>query len=250
MKQRGKPMLHDPAKQVARLLRDHADLPAQDFLRAALGQLGPVAMVSSFGADSAVLLHMLARIDRAIPVLFIDTLALFPETLAYQHALAQHLGLCNVQIITPERSELFMRDPDALLHRADPESCCQLRKAEPLARALQGYAGWITGRKRHQAATRALLERAESEPETGRIRLNPLADWAAADIDAYLGRHDLPRHPLVARGYPSIGCQPCTSRVLSGEDARAGRWRGNEKTECGIHFIGGIPHRNTQEDAA
>ncbi len=152
-------MLHDPAKQVAKLLRDHADKPAQDFLQSALAQLGPVAMVSSFGADSAVLLHMLARIDRAIPVLFIDTLALFPETLAYQHALAQHLGLCNVQIITPERTELFKRDPEALLHRADPESCCQLRKAEPLARALQGYAGWITGRKRHQAATRTLLER-------------------------------------------------------------------------------------------
>jgi phosphoadenosine phosphosulfate reductase len=250
MKQQGKPMLHDPAKQVAKLLRDHADKPAQDFLQSALAQLGPVAMVSSFGADSAVLLHILARIDRAIPVLFIDTLALFPETLAYQHALAQHLGLCNVQIITPERTELFKRDPEALLHRADPESCCQLRKAEPLARALQGYAGWITGRKRHQAATRALLERAEWEPETGRIRLNPLADWAAAEIDAYLGRHDLPRHPLVARGYPSIGCQPCTSRVVSGEDTRAGRWRGTEKTECGIHFIGGIPHRNTQEDAA
>lgn len=241
-------MPRDATTLTADLLRDHARSSAQEFLKDALGRVGRVAMVSSFGADSAVLLHMIAQIDRALPVLFIDTLALFPETVAYQKTLAAHLGLRNVQTITPDRDDLFARDPDGLLHRADTESCCQLRKAEPLARALTGYDGWITGRKRYQAATRADLDRAEVEPDTGRIRLNPLADWSAAQIGAYLDAHDLPRHPLVARGYPSIGCQPCTSRVLSGEDPRAGRWRGAEKTECGIHFIGGVAAR--KEDAA
>ncbi|MCC5993666.1 MAG: phosphoadenylyl-sulfate reductase [Rhodobacteraceae bacterium] len=243
-------MPRDATTLTADFLREHARSPAQDFLKDALARAGRVAMVSSFGADSAVLLHMIAQTDRALPVLFIDTLALFPETVTYQKTLAAHLGLRNVQTITPDRGELFARDPDGLLHRADTESCCQLRKAEPLARALAGYDGWITGRKRYQAATRADLDRAEVEPDTGRIRLNPLADWNAAQIRAYLDAHDLPRHPLVARGYPSIGCQPCTTRVLSGEDPRAGRWRGAEKTECGIHFIGGVPTRTRKEDAA
>lgn len=232
------------------LLRDHVNSTAQAFLKDAIARSGRVAMVSSFGADSAVLLHMVAQIDRNLPVLFIDTLALFPETVAYQKDLATHLGLTNVQTIAPDRGALFERDADGLLHRSDTESCCQLRKAEPLERALTGYDAWITGRKRHQAATRAGLDRAELEPGTGRIRLNPLADWNAAQISAYLDAHELPRHPLVARGYPSIGCQPCTSRVLTGEDPRAGRWRGTEKTECGIHFIGGVPQRARKADAA
>ena len=243
-------MQPDPHIIVADLVSTNAHDPAPDYLRAALARLNRVAMVSSFGADSAVLLHMVAQIDRALPVLFIDTLALFPETVTYQRELAAHLGLSNVQIISPDRAALFTRDPDGLLHRADTESCCQLRKSEPLERALAGYDGWITGRKRHQAATRADLARAELEPATGRVRLNPLADWTAAQISIYLDTHELPRHPLVARGYPSIGCQPCTSRVLSGEDPRAGRWRGTEKTECGIHYVGGMPQRATQEDAA
>ncbi len=232
------------------LLSEHAGLDAQAFLRAAIPRIGRVALVSSFGADSAVLLHMVAQIDRDFPVVFIDTLALFEETVTYQRDLAEHLGLRNIIVTAPERAALAQQDPDGQLWQRDTESCCELRKAAPLERALQGYAGWITGRKRHQAATRALLERAEVEPGTGRIRLNPLADWTPAQIGAYLDQHALPRHPLVARGYPSIGCRPCTSRVGLGEDPRAGRWRGTEKTECGIHFIGGSPSRTGQEDAA
>lgn len=240
----------DASALVSDLLSNHADSSAQHFLSDAIARTGRVVMVSSFGADSAVLLHMVAEIDVSLPVLFIDTLALFPETVAYQKELAAHLGLRNVQTITPDRAALFEQDADGLLHRSDTERCCNLRKAEPLERALQGYDAWITGRKRHQAATRADLERAELEPETGRIRLNPLADWSAAQIGAYMDAHDLPRHPLVARGYPSIGCQPCTSRVLTGEDPRTGRWRGTEKTECGIHFIGGVAQRDRKADAA
>lgn len=243
-------MLPDARSLIACLNREHRDVAADQFLDIALARLGRVAMVSSFGADSAVLLHMVAQIDPDLPVLFIDTLALFSETVVYQQELAAHLGLRNVQTITPDRESLFQRDPDGLLHRTNTDACCQLRKAEPLARALAGYDAWITGRKRHQAATRASLSRAEVEPGTGRIRLNPLADWTAAQVRQYLEDHALPRHPLVARGYASIGCAPCTSRVLSGEDARAGRWRGSEKTECGIHFIGGVPRPTRQEDAA
>ena len=243
-------MQPEPHAIAAALQAQPQSIPAPEFLRAGLATLNRVAMVSSFGADSAVLLHMVAQIDRALPVLFIDTLALFPETVAYQRNLAKHLGLSNVQTISPDRTALFERDPDGLLHRSDTESCCQLRKSEPLTRALAGYDGWITGRKRHQAETRASLARAEVEPASGRIRLNPLADWGAPAIAAYLDAHGLPRHPLVAQGYPSIGCAPCTTRVNTGEDPRAGRWRGTEKTECGIHFTGGVPQPIRQEDAA
>lgn len=243
-------MPYDVTRLSTALLKDHADTTPQAFLADALDRIENVAMVSSFGADSAVLLHMIAQIDRGLPVLFIDTLALFPETVRYQTDLAAHLGLSNVVTLSPDREELFLTDPDGLLHRSDTESCCQLRKSRPLERALQGYDGWITGRKRHQAATRADLDRVEVEAETGRIRLNPLADWGPDRIRAYLDAADLPRHPLVARGYPSIGCQPCTTRVISGEDERSGRWRGSEKTECGIHFIGKGIARARQEDAA
>ena len=243
-------MLPDASSVIDSLNRNHGDGAAHHFLTAALARAGRVAMVSSFGADSAVLLHMVAKINPELPVMFIDTLALFPETVVYQQDLAAYLGLRNVQTISPHREMLFLRDQDGLLHRANADACCQLRKAEPLARALSGYDAWVTGRKRHQAASRASLTRAELEPDTGRIRLNPLADWTAAQVGRYLDRHALPRHPLVARGYPSIGCAPCTSRVLSGEVPRAGRWRGSEKTECGIHFIGGVPQRTRQEDAA
>lgn len=228
-------------------------LCAEQMLERALrhGALGKVALVSSFGADSVVLLHMVSQIAPATPVLFIDTLMLFPETLAYQRELAETLALRDLRIITPDRDALFNQDPDALLHRARPDDCCNLRKALPLARALEGFDGWITGRKRFQAGTRAGLAAFEAEEGTGRIKLNPLAGWSAPDIAAYIDRHALPRHPLVARGYPSIGCMPCTSRVEHGEDIRAGRWRGQDKTECGIHFIDGRVVRGAlKEDAA
>lgn len=246
----------DAASRAESLNARFGALPAPDLLRAALEEavLGEVAMVSSFGADSAVLLHMVAQIAPSTPVLFIDTLMLFPETLTYQRELAQTLALSDLRVIGPAREALFARDPDALLHRANPDACCALRKTEPLERALAGFGAWITGRKRFQAGTRASLDAFEAEEGTGRIRINPLAGWSAQDIAAYLDRHALPRHPLVAQGYPSIGCAPCTSPVSAGEDARAGRWRGQEKVECGIHFIGGrvvrgpLPGAGTQTE--
>jgi len=212
--------------------------------------LGKVALVSSFGADSVVLLHMVSQIAPETPVLFLDTLMLFPETLAYQRELAETLALRDLRVITPDRNALFSQDPDALLHRARPDDCCAFRKTLPLAGALEGFDGWITGRKRFQGGSRAALAAFEAEDGTGRIKLNPLADWSAQDIAAYVTRHALPRHPMVARGYPSIGCMPCTSRVETGEDIRAGRWRGHDKTECGIHVIGGRVVRGTLKENA
>lgn len=231
------------------LLHAHRASPARDFLQDAKARLGQIALVSSFGAESAVLLHMVAQIDRAWPVIFIDTRVLFPETLQYQRDLAQHLGLRDIRRIGPDHGDLRALDATGDLHLRDTGACCMLRKAVPLARALHGFDAWVTGRKRHQAATRAQIERVEIEPETGRLRLNPLADWMPSDITTYLEQHALPRHPLTAQGYPSIGCAPCTTRVASGEDTRAGRWRGIEKTECGIHSIGGVPQRSTTGDA-
>lgn len=228
-------------------------LSAGQMLAGALADpaLGKVALVSSFGADSVVLLHMVSQIAPETPVLFIDTLMLFPETLAYQRELAETLALRDLRVITPNREALFNQDPDALLHRARPDDCCNLRKTLPLAGALEGFDGWITGRKRFQTGSREGLAAFEAEDGTGRIKLNPLAGWSAQDVATYIDRHALPRHPLVSRGYPSIGCMPCTSRVEQGEDIRAGRWRGQDKTECGIHFIGGRVVRGAlKEDAA
>lgn len=223
------------------LLNDHfADRPATDLLTYALsGALGRVALVSSFGAEAAVLLHLAARIDRAVPVLLLDTELLFAETLVYQTQLARHLGLTNVTALRPAAADLAETDPQGELHRTAPSACCALRKSAPLAAALGGFDGWITGRKRYQSGTRATLPLVESDPASGRVKLNPLASWSAADIAANLTRHDLPRHPLVARGYPSIGCAPCTTATAPDEPTRSGRWRGQDRDECGIHFTGG-----------
>jgi phosphoadenosine phosphosulfate reductase len=220
-----------------------ADDPAGALAYAVGGGLGRVAVVSSFGAESAVLLHMVAELDRTLPVLFIDTRMLFPETLAYQARLQRHLGLIDVRHLQPGRVDLFLHDPDAVLHGADPDACCDLRKTRVLARALSGFDAWISGRKRFQNGIRAAMQMFESDPDTGRVRINPLAGFSATDLRAHMDRHNLPRHPLVARGYPSIGCAPCTTPAARGEDPRAGRWRGRDKTECGLHPGPGAPGR-------
>ncbi len=199
---------------------------------------GSVAMVSSFGAESVALLHMVALVDRATPVLFIDTEMLFPETLAYQREVADTLGLRDLRVIRASRTRMAARDPEGLLHQSDPDACCALRKTEPLEHALAPFDAWITGRKRFQSGSRAALEFFEAEGAE-RIKINPLAHWAREDVAEYMVNNRLPRHPLVARGYPSIGCAPCTTPVAAGEDPRAGRWRGSGKEECGIHFVDG-----------
>lgn len=217
---------------------------AEETLRIAIRDLFPgrIALVSSFGADSAALLALVAEVDRATPVLFLETEMLFPETLAYQRLLADMLGLTGVRLIRPGAAALAAEDPTGDLHRRDHDGCCDLRKTRPLEQALGGFTAWISGRKRHQSATRAELPVFEADA-AGRIKLNPLAGWSASDVRRFRQEHRLPPHPLVAKGYPSIGCAPCTTPVAEGEDSRAGRWRGAEKTECGIHFVNGVPVR-------
>jgi phosophoadenylyl-sulfate reductase (thioredoxin) len=197
---------------------------------------GGLAAVSSFGADSAVLLHLIATVDPDLPVLFLDTGQHFGETLEYRDRLAADLGLTNVISISPLPDVLAEADPEGRLHQSDPDRCCAIRKVEPLARAVEPYAAWLTGRKRHQAATRAAMPVFEAVGT--RIRINPLARWTTADQAEYMRRHNLHENPLVAFGYFSIGCFPCTQPVQPGDDPRWGRWAGKAKTECGIHLSG------------
>ncbi|MXQ07696.1 phosphoadenylyl-sulfate reductase [Alphaproteobacteria bacterium GH1-50] len=242
--------LEPVATRVADLNRRHAHHAAHDVLAHALTdpQVGPTALVSSFGAEAVVLLHMVATIDRTAPVLFVDTEMLFPETLDYQADLAAKLRLSNVTVIRPDRDETFLADPENTLHVTDPDACCDLRKTRPLERALTTYGAWVTGRKRYQGGRRVALDFFEPDA-AGRIKVNPLAHWSPSDVADYIDNNRLPRHPLVAKGYPSIGCLPCTTRVAEGEDSRAGRWRGRQKTECGIHVAGGRATRPAAEEA-
>lgn len=196
---------------------------------------GDVAIVSSFGADSAVLLHMVSQVDPTLPVFFLETGKHFPETLVYVETLKQRLGLSNVRALVPDTKDIARFDPDGDLWETDPDSCCHIRKTEPLDIVLEEFGGWVTGRKRYQTTERGVLPHFELTSDD-RIKVNPLAYWTNTDIDAYKAEHDLPDHPLYGEGYKSIGCAPCTSAVAEGEDPRAGRWRGLNKKECGIHF--------------
>lgn len=211
----------------------------QDMLRVVLGEhmLGDVAVVSSFGAESAALLHLIASVDPSVPVLFLDTGRHFPETLAYRDQIGALLGLRDLRSLQPDAEVVAKRDANELRWSFDPDGCCEIRKVVPLAKGIAGFDATITGRKAFQASTRNALPRFELDTSdaVGRIKFNPLADWTKDDIAAYFATHDLPPHPLEAQGYLSIGCAPCTSIVKPGEDPRAGRWRGWDKTECGIH---------------
>ena len=246
-------MPRDVGDRVAALNARYRHHAATAVLEHALrdADLGRVALVSSFGAESVVLLHLVAMIAPETPVLFIDTRMLFPETLEYQRQVAESLPLCDVRTIRASAPRLAFEDPDNTLHQFNTDACCALRKVEPLERALKPFDGWITGRKRYQGGAREAVEFFEAEGAT-RIKVNPLAHWGREDIAAYMTENRLPKHPLVAKGYPSIGCAPCTSAVKEGEDERSGRWRGTQKVECGIHFINGRAVRAplTEENAA
>jgi phosphoadenosine phosphosulfate reductase len=211
----------------------------KDMLRTLLneGLAGDVATVSSFGAESVVLLHLIAQVAPNTPVLFLETGKHFPETLAYRDLVVERLGLTNLVNLTPDAAALAKKDESGLRWSYDPDGCCEIRKVIPLAKALANYDATITGRKGFQSSTRTGLPRFEIDRSDaqGRLKINPLADWSAEDLAHYIEKYDLPAHPLVAEGYPSIGCSPCTTKVAPGEDARSGRWKGWDKTECGIH---------------
>jgi phosphoadenosine phosphosulfate reductase len=225
------------AERVQHLNQQFQGQSAMSVLSHALSdvEIGRVALVSSFGADSVVLLHMVSVLDRSTPILFIDTELLFAETLDYQSQLAETLKLTDIRVLKADRAAMFARDPDGLLRHFEPDACCALRKVEPLQKGLSGFDGWITGRKRSQGGKRQQTNFFEDDAGQ-RIKINPLAYWSPADLSAYIGKHKLPSHPLVAKGFLSLGCLPCTSPVHAGEDIRAGRWRGRAKDECGIHF--------------
>src|SRR3984885_14709633 len=194
---------------------------------------GRTAVVSSFGSESAVLLHLVAQIDPTTPVLFLNTGKLFGETLRYRDRLQDLLGLTDIRAIGPHPADRARLDSEGTLWLRDTDACCNFRKVQPLRRALEGFAAQITGRKRFQTLARFAMTPVEYFD--GRFRFNPLADWSLADLEAYTAKYELPRHPLVEDGYPSIGCMPCTRRVTTGESYRDGRWSGLEKDECGIH---------------
>lgn len=199
---------------------------------------GKIATVSSFGAESSVLLHLLSQIDKAAPVLFIDTRMLFQETLDYKTTLTRHLDLSDVRTVSPAPQQIRQKDAWGRMHKDNPDACCDFRKTSVLDEALLPFDGWITGRKRFQALTRTDLRTVETAAN-GKTKLNPLADWSAENLADYIDWFDLPQHPLIDHGYASIGCATCTSPVAAGEDARSGRWRGMDKVECGIHFENG-----------
>ena len=222
------------ARALDRALRNAS--PAE-VIAAALKAVGreKLALVSSFGTESAALLKVMADVDPAIPVIFLDTGWLFEETLAYRDTLIATLGLRDVRSIKPLEETLSREDPDRELWFSDPDACCRIRKVEPLQRALAPFSAWINGRKRFQGGLRA--EMAVVEDDGARLKFNPFANVEREDIEAIYKLAKLPPHPLLASGYQSVGCMPCSSRTAPGEDARAGRWRGRAKTECGIHTI-------------
>lgn len=237
----GAPALRDDAAVIdgpavaARLNESYAGLDAHAALsRALLGDFaGRIALVSSFGAEAAVLLHLVARIDPATPVLFIDTGKHFAQTLIYRRNLASQLGLSAVTELRAPAEDIRAADPDGTLWRRDADACCALRKVAPLDTGLQRFAAWITGRKQFHGGLRSHLPAVEWSGQ--HFKINPLRAFGPAELAAYMQAHDLPAHPLVAQGFPSIGCWPCTHPVAPGAAERDGRWRGQDKTECGIH---------------
>ncbi|HKS19124.1 MAG TPA: phosphoadenylyl-sulfate reductase [Bradyrhizobium sp.] len=208
-----------------------------EVIEAALKTVGRerVALVSSFGTESAALLKVMSDVDPSIPVIFLDTGWLFEETLAYRDTLIEKLGLRDVRSIKPLEETLTREDPDRELWFSDPDACCRIRKVEPLARSLKPFSAWINGRKRFQGGARAEIPVVEQDG--ARLKFNPFANVSREEIEAIYKLADLPPHPLAAAGYLSVGCMPCTSRTAPDEDARAGRWRGKAKTECGIHTM-------------
>ncbi len=192
------------------------------------------AVVSSFGAESVVLLHLVAQVKPDIPILLVDTGKLFGETLRYRDRLQHLLGLEDVRTIAPRKKDVDDADPMGALNRTDPDACCDVRKTQPLNRLLSPFNSWISGRKRHQSSLRARMPIVEI---VGRkAKLNPLANWSREKLNEHIVKHRLPEHPLMKDGYLSIGCISCSERVQPGEDPRAGRWANFEKTECGIHL--------------
>ncbi|MGZ4792209.1 MAG: phosphoadenylyl-sulfate reductase [Ilumatobacteraceae bacterium] len=186
-----------------------------------------VAVTSSF--EDAVLVHLAVSVDPAADIVLLDTQYLFAETWWLVEQMQNRFGV-NVRVVSPQPD--VQRDN---LWQTDVEACCAVRKVEPLARALGGKAAWVTGVRRVDGPTRANTPVASYDINRNLVKINPLAAWTDTDVALYAEINDLPANPLSARGYPSIGCWPCTRPVAEGEDRRGGRWSGSAKTECGLH---------------
>jgi phosphoadenosine phosphosulfate reductase len=226
---------------VEALNRALAEASPHEILNAALQSVprGEIAVVSSFGIESAALLKVVADVDASLPVIFLNTGWLFDETLEYRDAVVDHLGLSDVRTIKPSPMALAKTDPSNDLWSSAPDACCGLRKVAPLDQALVPFSAWITGRKRYQGGERASLNIVEIDGQ--RLKFNPFARISPKEVAAIFRLANLPYHPLAAAGFTSIGCIPCSTRALAGEGVRAGRWRGTERTECGIHGMSQIP---------
>lgn len=226
---------NEPEERARSLARSFLGARAEDVLEHAIRRAfpGEIALVSSFGAESGVLLHLVSKVAPETPVVFLDTQKHFAQTLSHRRKLAAHLGLTDVRDITPAEAEQAEEDPGGELWRRDPDACCALRKVRPLARALGGFDAWITGRKAFHGGGRAHLPAFEWNGT--HFKVNPLIAWTPRDVARYAEEHAISAHPLVSQGYPSIGCWPCTRPVEKGDDMRAGRWASSSKVECGIH---------------
>jgi phosphoadenosine phosphosulfate reductase len=226
----------------ATLDRSYGGLEGVELLRAMSRDVFPgrLAVVASFGAESALLLALVAEVDASLPVIFLDTGQHFPETLAYRDLLEERLGLSDIRSVQPDMEARRRADPDDTLWRRDPDGCCHLRKVVPLQQALADFDAWVTGRKQYHGGGRDALRPIEAAE--GRIKINPLIHWDRDRVDRGFAELDLPRHPLESKGYLSIGCQPCTRAVMDEEDLRAGRWAGCGKSECGIHWTDAGAH--------
>jgi phosphoadenosine phosphosulfate reductase len=230
---------HDALRQRerARLLElRYGGLDSAALLDVAINQIfaGRIAVVSAFGSESAVLLDLVAQVNRHTPVIFLETGKHFPETLAYRDELIAKLGLTAVRSVAPAADDLAWADADGTLWRRNPDLCCQLRKVLPLQRALSGFSAWINGRKRFQGGLRQHIPHFEADD--ARLKINPLARWDADAVARAFTERGLPSHPLAAAGYTSIGCGPCTFKGDGDAGSRSGRWAGSGKTECGIHL--------------
>lgn len=226
----------DAERLAGELAAAHRGVDGQALLEPMIRHVFPgrIAVVSSFGTEAAVLLALVAEIDPAVPVIFLDTGKHFEETLEYRDELVAELGLTDVRSVRPDWSQLLAHDADGSLWRTSPDACCHLRKVLPLRRALEGFDAWITGRKRYQGQVRwdlPLIEAAD-----GRVKINPLAGWSLDRVEAAFAARGLPQHPLLSDGYLSVGCRPCTKPTAPGTDLRSGRWAGLAKSECGIHL--------------
>jgi phosphoadenosine phosphosulfate reductase len=231
----GVPASPEMLARLARLQSAYQGVTGVELMRSMIEKefVEEVAIVSSFGAESAVLLHLVAQVDPSVPVIFLNTGKLFGETLRYRDRLQEVVGLTDIRAIGPHPSDLRRHDPDGVLWNADPDQCCAIRKVWPLKKALKNFSAQVTGRKRFQTRSRSAMDMIEISD--GRFKINPLAHWSHEDLERYTDAHKLPKHPLLKDGYLSIGCMPCTSRVKEGEDYRSGRWSGLDKDECGIH---------------